>query len=190
MTAELFIKLSAKIHAERLRLGETFNKVASWHPDSDEGSLPYYSYDEASSPSSMAQSEDKFDGGAKIYPQSPEEDLLDLSEPDAGAQVSSLLPNNFLVNTSIDQSMSLMDGLPPAWHARQLQNAPPINTSNPYSILANVGEVGGSGGDESGSEREATVQQWLPGADSSFWDLYVNRLRVNASEGGLCDLKE
>lgn len=33
-------------------------------------------------------------------------------------------------------------------------------------------------------------RQWLPKIDSSFWDEYANKLRVNASDKGVCDLEE
>ena len=33
-------------------------------------------------------------------------------------------------------------------------------------------------------------RQWMPRIDSGFWDEYVNKLRVNASDKGVCDLEE
>jgi poly(A)-specific ribonuclease len=30
--------------------------------------------------------------------------------------------------------------------------------------------------------------QWIPDMDNPFWDVYANKLRVNAAEGGVCDL--
>ncbi|KUJ19557.1 CAF1-domain-containing protein [Mollisia scopiformis] len=37
---------------------------------------------------------------------------------------------------------------------------------------------------------EVKTEQWLPRMSSKFWKKYVNKLRVNSSEGGVCDLAE
>lgn len=39
-------------------------------------------------------------------------------------------------------------------------------------------------------EGEVKTQQWLPNMSSKFWAKYVNKLRVNSSEEGVCDLAE
>lgn len=39
-------------------------------------------------------------------------------------------------------------------------------------------------------DSEVKTQQWLPKMTSKFWVKYVNKLRVNASEEGVCDLAE
>lgn len=39
-------------------------------------------------------------------------------------------------------------------------------------------------------ESELKTQQWLPKMNSKFWGKYVNKLRVNSSEEGVCDLAE
>jgi len=37
---------------------------------------------------------------------------------------------------------------------------------------------------------EAKVEQWLPGMEDRFWCPYLNMLRVNAAQGGVCDLAQ
>lgn len=75
-----------------------------------------------------------------------------------------------LVDTDPD---SPIDDAPPGWHARQL--------NNPYAVLSL----------DSGNEKDnSNPKQWLPAFNNKFWDIYVNKLRVNASETGLCDLAE
>jgi poly(A)-specific ribonuclease len=44
--------------------------------------------------------------------------------------------------------------------------------------------------DSPDAEGEVKTQQWLPKMGSKFWANYVNKLRVNASEEGVCDLAE
>ena len=165
MTAELFVKLSSNIYADRKR-HEDFDS------DSD-GSLPYYLANEHSSLSSP--SEDELSGGAKLSSYSSEGDLLDLS-----------------VQTSVGtHSMAMNDNLPSSWHASQLQKLN-MNDCNPFSVLQNAGDAGdgaGSGAEDLGME-EGKPRQWIPKMESSFWRLYANKLRVNASEGGVCDLNE
>lgn len=39
-------------------------------------------------------------------------------------------------------------------------------------------------------EGEVKTQQWLPKMSNKFWAKYVNKLRVSASEEGVCDLAE
>lgn len=57
--------------------------------------------------------------------------------------------------------------------------------SNRFAALANRGPD-----DRSCSEPEIEgPKQWIPDITDSFWDTYVNKLRVNASEGGVCDLE-
>ncbi|PBP26994.1 CAF1 family ribonuclease [Diplocarpon rosae] len=72
------------------------------------------------------------------------------------------------------------DGHHPAeWHARQLN----ARRGNMYILLADeFDQKSGSG--------TGAPKHWLPSFNSKFWDLYMNKLRVNASEGGMCDLAE
>lgn len=166
MTAELFVKLSFKIYADRKR-HEDF--------DSDpDGSSPYYLANEHSSLHSPSGQE--LNGGARLSTHSSEGDLLDLS-----------------VQTSVGtHSMAMNDNLPSSWHANQQQKLN-MNDCNPFSVLQNAdnaGEANGSEDEDSGMEHEGRLTQWIPKMESSFWDLYANKLRVNASEGGVCDLNE
>jgi poly(A)-specific ribonuclease len=127
MTAELFVKLSAKLYAQRR------HKL----PDSDDS--------------------DDFS------------DYLSLDEDIGGAA---------LVNNNSSEE-SLLDHLPPEWHAKQLNNR--------FAALA-VARTNENGSKE--TVKADGVQQWLPKISHSFWDKYINKLRVNASEGGVCDLED
>ncbi|KAK0128249.1 hypothetical protein ONS95_000226 [Cadophora gregata] len=77
------------------------------------------------------------------------------------------------VRLSKTERSSSTSSLPPAWHANQLN-------TNPYAALSL----------DSPEEKEKDSKQWLPPFEHKFWDIYVNKLRVNASEGGVCDLAE
>lgn len=158
MTAELFVKLSAKIYADRKRNEE-------FEYDSDTSLTYSTALEKSNSPNSLSEDEST-GGGAKLYSQSNEGDLLDLS-----AQT-----------THATHSLSLADNLPSKWHADQLQKLN-LNDCNPYSVLQNAGE-------DSGVEDDLKPRQWIPRMENSFWDLYANKLRVNASDGGVCDLNE
>lgn len=71
------------------------------------------------------------------------------------------------------------DHLPPAWHERQLQ----LNGGkNRFATLIDLGD------DLPDEPRSPQPKQWIPEWDRSFWDIYVNKLRVNAAESGVCDL--
>jgi poly(A)-specific ribonuclease len=165
MTAELFIKLSAQIYHERKRF-ENFgglDPVLS-HPVRDDESQTFYSG--ASNiyhtpEQGSADSSENSDGGAKLSRQQSETDLMDFSAP-------------------VTQSMS--DHQPAGWHADQLQK---LNYSdyNPFQLLAERPE-------RNGITEDHKLEQWLPKPESPFWHLYVNKLRVNASEGGICNLSE
>jgi poly(A)-specific ribonuclease len=63
--------------------------------------------------------------------------------------------------------------VPPAWHAMQL---------NRFTVLPD-----GVDGDPKASA-SVKPSPFIPPLKSSFWDAYVNKLRVNAAEGGICDL--
>jgi poly(A)-specific ribonuclease len=134
MTAELFVKLTAKLYSERK------HQI----PDSDDS-------DEDSEQISL----DDESGGAVL--------------------------NGGGSNSSED---SLLDHLPPEWHAKQLNNR--------FAALAVIGEVGSgnSGGATVGAEPEGGPEQWIPKMSHPFWDIYANKLRVNASESGVCDLED
>jgi poly(A)-specific ribonuclease len=129
MTAELFVKLSAKLHAERKHIGDVSDDDSESASVVDDGG---YSGD------------DDETGGA-------------------------LLSHSF----NGLAHLSIKDNVLPEWHARQL---------NPYSVLNDLGENLPNAG------RESHPRQLLPSFASSFWDVYVNKLRVNAVEGGICIL--
>jgi len=40
----------------------------------------------------------------------------------------------------------------------------------------------------SGEKKNRKLKRWLPPMDNSFWELYANKLRVNAADSGVCDL--
>jgi hypothetical protein len=130
MTAELFVKLTAQLYAERKHLLE----------DEDRSSVQdHYS---------ISDTEDDESGGAPLNP------------PDI---------DGF-------SSHGMSDDLPPERHATQLNRL-----ANPYSILDDELED---------NTPTPTSKQWIPSMESSFWDIYANKLRVNASKGGVCDLEE
>ena len=131
MTAELFVKLSAKLYADRKQLGDVFDAESDC--DSVIDDVGYSGDDDET-------------GGALLSP-----------------------PTNGLAQVSMKDNHHL------EWHAKQL---------NPYSVLDDLGE------DLSNDDTEIHPKQWIPSFASSFWDIYVNRLRVNAVEGGICVLDE
>lgn len=81
--------------------------------------------------------------------------------------------------------------LPIAWLARKLQG-------NSFSLLLDHkeddddGDLGSGVEDVNGDAAgETKANEWvMPASSSPFWDAYVNKLRVMAVEGGVCDLGE
>jgi DNA polymerase III epsilon subunit-like protein len=71
-------------------------------------------------------------------------------------------------------SMVMQDNLPPAYHAKLL---------DPSAITLQDNDE-----DTNAVRQEPFVQQWIPGMEHLFWGPYVNKLRVNAAEGGVCEL--
>jgi hypothetical protein len=204
MTAQLFIKLSAQIYADRKRLENFDVAVVSESSESDheEGFLPYYTYDsqsyhtgeEGSSLSSKDASENNY-GGAKLSTPTPYRDRLGVSDEKLVhimASAKSYDDNLLSVSAKTsndDPSISMSNDFPSGWHADQLQKLND-NDSNRFAVLAEVGEGVGNDAGDSDPEEEGKVEQWLPELNSPFWHLYENKLRVNASEGGICDLAE
>jgi hypothetical protein len=70
--------------------------------------------------------------------------------------------------------ITMQDNLPPSYHARQLNGSAITLQDNDAEAEA--------------AQQEAVVQQWIPHFNHPFWGLYVNKLRVNAVEGGVCQL--
>ena len=169
MTAELFVKLASKLYADRVRLGD-FPYDDAYSTAFDCGSRLSFSGDESSG-----------DGGAKLDSQPvTEDDVLDIA-----VQTSNGI-----------HPMGLNDNLPSAWHADQMQNISgqgrksTTHDSNPYAILDDSPEDAGSGVEDSAMEKDPNPAQWIPQMTNIFWGRYTNKLRVNASQGGVCDLNE
>lgn len=87
-------------------------------------------------------------------------------------------PGGAPLNNSSNKDVEADHHQPAAWHERQLNG----RNRNLFSVLANV--------DDSAREEEDPTTQWLPPFEHAFWEVYMNKLRVNASEGGVCDLAE
>jgi poly(A)-specific ribonuclease len=154
MTAELFVKLAAKLYIQRVADGEllapTEPKAKLSKPDSD-----------------STDSE----GGVSLYP--PYNHLGSLLIHNKGE----------LEATSFTENSSFADEHPPAWHAAKLNgNAKPYS-KNIYTVLEDFAKPN----DE---KNESDIKQWIPAFDEPFWKVYTNKLRVNAAEGGVCDLAE
>ncbi|CZT07489.1 hypothetical protein WAI453_013645 [Rhynchosporium graminicola] len=92
-------------------------------------------------------------------------------------QASSTSDSSGGAHLSDDSGHSPIDEVPQKWHARQLN-------SNPYAVLDMDFSKQRSG------RSSPVIKQWLPAFNNKFWDVYVNKLRVNASETGFCDLAE
>lgn len=74
--------------------------------------------------------------------------------------------------------------LPGEWHAREM------NRSNPFSLLDSLVEDNGSSSEDEGEAKGKNVGLFVPRFGGRFWDVYMNKLRVNAAEVGVCDLSE
>jgi hypothetical protein len=81
-------------------------------------------------------------------------------------------PNGYI--PSRHASMIMQDNLPPSYHAKLLNRTATVLYDNDEDARA--------------AQQEPVVQQWLPHMDHLFWGSYVNKLRVNAVEGGVCEL--
>ncbi|KAB8289811.1 hypothetical protein EYC80_010444 [Monilinia laxa] len=164
MTAELFVKLSAKLYAEQTDLDQYEDGVK---PDYNE-----YDHDTTS----------------------------DSDDEEEGAGGASLISS--LASTHLETTNPNVDAHRPAyWHAMQLNQPNNQKSANPFSALK-VEYAGQrkSRRDENGNLVKEEVKrkkiafsdqvprQWIPSMDNNFWGVYKNRLRVNAVEGGICDL--
>ena len=111
---------------------------------------------------------------AKLY--SERKPMLDSSDDDLSSQDS----GGALVDLRTPPSKNSA-ALP--YQFRELQH----DAGNPFALLAQLED---DQADETlDFETSSSGQQWLPHIESRFWDLYRNRLRVNAIEGGVCDLE-
>lgn len=130
MTAELFVKLSAKLFAEQNQM--------------DGKSAPtkvnYRNMNYSDEESSSSDSDDFGSGGGGASLVSPS--LLSSAN-----RFSALMDEGMEKKEKEKKKVAFMDG--------------------------NQAEVDG---------------QWIPNLEDKFWDRYRNQLRVNAVEGGVCDL--
>ncbi|KAF7857284.1 hypothetical protein EAF04_009525 [Stromatinia cepivora] len=100
----------------------------------------------------------------------------DDQEGSGGAPLVSPLSNPPIITAKLNSDAHR----PGDWHAMQL--------NNPFSAL-NVEYVR-----KEDKKRKKVAfgdqmpRQWIPGLEESFWEVYRNKLRVNAVEGGVCDL--
>lgn len=165
MTADLFIKLSAKIYAKR-KYDPIFQpltasaleklEITCTGPDPVVVPKPY----SMSSWSSFTNPEDYGGpGGALLYP----------PETTDGVPPDKLAMGNILPAKSLPIKSLPVKSLPADWHAAQL---------NPK----------GTGYRSLGSGIGPAIEQWIPAMGSRFWDVYGNMLRVNSIEGGVCPL--
>ncbi|RDW59480.1 hypothetical protein BP6252_12567 [Coleophoma cylindrospora] len=136
MTADLFIKLSAKLYSETT--AQAFTPDEEFPTPVGEFSRSEPSDNDSRSSSDGYASSDS-NGGVPLNPPNTDE--------------------NFSTTT-------LLESLPPAWHASQL---------NPSLTRDSASGTG-------------VIQQWVPGFDSWFWKVYGNQLRVNSVESGVCRL--
>lgn len=132
MTAELFVKLSAKIIAGQKNDGDC----------------------EASSPLSDQN-------------KSP---CTNLDSHDSHSDTDSLKPSS--------QTDDQVTPYPPC-------NENSYVNANPYSILGDIET------EQQDIEVEKTdAHRWLPGFSDKFWMAYINKLRVNSIDSGICDLAQ
>jgi poly(A)-specific ribonuclease len=148
MTAELFVKLTAKLYTAHI-------------PSSNTNSPPRGSTGPAYRPSSSTSSSDSDSD----------------SSPSGGALLNPTSSNGKSHPNSNPFSLLAMDdNLPPAYHASCL---------NPTAVLHPLNDE-----EAATLAKEPQPRQWIPDLTNAFWDIYVNKLRVNAVEGGVCDLEE
>jgi DNA polymerase III epsilon subunit-like protein len=73
-------------------------------------------------------------------------------------------------------SMAMQNTLPLSYHGTNL---------TPNAIYINDTDEAAAAG-----ATDHQVQQWIPDMKNPFWNAFVNKLRVNAVQGGVCDLAE
>jgi DNA polymerase III epsilon subunit-like protein len=93
--------------------------------------------------------------------------------PPVPALVPKYMPPQHLLDTDLG-SMAMQDILPPSYHATELNpKAAIIHDTDEEAAVAAT---------------EPKVQQWIPDMGDRFWGVYINKLRANAVQGGVCDL--
>jgi poly(A)-specific ribonuclease len=155
MTAELFVKLTAKLYAQRVADGEL---EASLEPKTKS-----LKFDSDSTDS---------EGGVSLYPPYGRLGRLPLREK-----------GGLKANAITETASSFQDEEPPAWHAAKLNG-----DAKPYlkSLFVVIDEIP----KPNVVKKELDMKQWIPAFDEPFWEVYTNKLRVNAAEGGVCDLAQ
>ncbi|KAH8769735.1 ribonuclease H-like domain-containing protein [Hyaloscypha finlandica] len=110
---------------------------------------------------------------AKLY--STSQASFCLAEEDSKYQYSSLPQHRSPHQGPTSRSCTgPQDMLPPSYHATQLNpKAAIIHDTDEEAAVAAT---------------EPKVQQWIPDMGDRFWDVYINKLRANAVQGGVCDL--
>ena len=87
------------------------------------------------------------------------------------------LNNDALQSLTNRTSLPAMQELPSSFHATQLTPTTTIQHDN--------------NSEDAVAAPQPAIQQWLPDLhDDYFWELFVNKLRVNAVEGGVIDLAQ
>lgn len=99
---------------------------------------------------------------------SSEDESSALSSPSSGG-VKLSSPKIPIYSVTKSPIITETSKLPSEWHAIQM------NTSTTSTASA---------------EGEGGFRQWIPRIKSSFWNVYMNKLRVNAIDTGVCDLEE
>jgi poly(A)-specific ribonuclease len=155
MTAELFVKLAAKLYAQRVADGELLAPTEPKAKSSKSGSDPTDS-----------------EGGVSLYP--PYNRLGSLLIHEKG---------DVNATSVTDTNSSFADEHPPAWHAAKLNGSAKPYSKNIYMVLEDFAKP-------NGEKNESDIKQWIPAFGKPFWEVYTNKLRVNAAESGVCDLAE
>ncbi|KAM3070140.1 hypothetical protein ACMFMG_003825 [Clarireedia jacksonii] len=80
---------------------------------------------------------------------------------------------------------------PAAWHSLQLNKFAVLSVEDPEpepkpKRLLSRNNRSSSSKTVAFADHEPA--QWIPDMDNPFWDVYANKLRVNAAEGGVCNL--
>lgn len=149
MTAELFVKLTAKLYAERKHtLKDTDEEPASEDVSEEEVDCMTFSDDEDSEASPT--------GGVPLFSPNP-------------FQVLEVKPVKAKPKAKAKPKMK--EDMPWQYYERLLNDGPGTkeNENDPDAI---------------------ETEQFLPAMDKSFWDIYVNKLRVTGTATGVCDLAE
>jgi len=135
MTAELFVKLTAKLYTEcKTQLGDADEEYIS-----EDVECMTFSDDDSEADNSPTI------GGVSLFTSNPFQ--------------------------ALQPKTKNMKNAPVSWEERQLEGKK--RTKNNRNEADNT-----------------TTGQWIPPISNRFWEVYINKLRVTGSEGGVCDLAE